>query len=73
MWQALSYFTLIRDMNRWQPLTTRRETIHGGSTPSSMRVDRCPRFMSLTINGTAVIWTVKLKAINVIRYGYIYS
>ena len=49
-------------MNRAQPPTTRRETIHGGSTPASMRVmvvDRCPRFMPLTVNGTAVInnWT----------------
>ena len=44
-------------MNRAQPPTTRRETIHGGSTPASMRVmvvDRCPRFISLTVNGTAV-------------------
>ncbi len=48
----------VRDINRAQPPTTRRETIHGGSTPASMRlmvVDRCLRFMSLTVNGTAVI------------------
>jgi molybdate transport system substrate-binding protein len=50
-------------MNRTQPPTTRRETIHGGSTPASMRVmlvDRCPRFMSLTVNGAAVIKNEKL-------------
>ena len=44
-------------MNRAQPPETRRETIHGGSTPASMRVmvtDRCARHMSLTVNGTAV-------------------
>ena len=62
MWQARSCFTLIRDMNREQPPTTRRETFHGGSTPASMRVmvvDRCFRFMSLTVNRTAVILNIK--------------
>ena len=36
---------------------TRRETIHGGSTPASMRVlviARCSRFISLAVNGTVV-------------------
>jgi hypothetical protein len=45
-------------MNQAHPPTTRRETIHGGSTPASMRVmvvDRCPQFMSLTVNETAAM------------------
>jgi hypothetical protein len=36
-------------MNWVQPPTTRHETIHGGTTPASMRVmfvDRCTQFMS---------------------------
>jgi hypothetical protein len=44
-------------MNRAQPATTRRETVHGGSTPASLRVmvvANCARFISLAVNGTAV-------------------
>jgi hypothetical protein len=46
-----------RDINRVQLASTRRETIHGGSTPASLRVmfvANCTRFISLTVNGTAV-------------------
>jgi hypothetical protein len=49
---------LNRDMSQAHPPMTRRETIHGGSTPASMRVmviGGCARFMSLAVNGTAVI------------------
>ena len=46
-----------RDMN-WEHLPeTRREPIHGGSTPASMRVTvsgRCSQSMSLQVNGTAM-------------------
>ena len=44
-------------MNRAQPAMTRRETVHGGSTPASMRVmviANCARFISLAVNETAV-------------------
>jgi hypothetical protein len=40
-------------MNRAQLAMTRRETVHGGSTPASMRVmviANCARFMSLAVN-----------------------
>ena len=57
MWQAWIRVTLIRDMNRTHPSPTRRKAILGGSTPASMRVmvvDKCVRFTSLAVNGTAV-------------------
>ena len=44
-------------MNRAQPAMTRRETIHGGSTPASMRVmviANCARFTSLAVNEIVV-------------------
>ena len=44
-------------MNRAQSAMTRRETVHGGSTPASMRVmviANCARFTSLAFNETAV-------------------
>jgi len=44
-------------MNRAQSATTRRETIHGGSTPASMRVmviANYARFTSLAVNEAAV-------------------
>jgi hypothetical protein len=44
-------------MNQSHPAMTRRETIHGGSTPASMRVmviAGYAQFMSLAVNGTAV-------------------
>ena len=44
-------------MNRAQLTKTRRETIHGGSTPASMRVmvvANCARSPSLAVNKTAV-------------------
>jgi hypothetical protein len=40
-------------MNRAQQPMTRRETVHGGSTPASMRVmviANCDRFTSLAVN-----------------------
>jgi hypothetical protein len=40
-------------MNRAQQAMTRRETVHGGSTPASMRVmviANCDRFTSLAVN-----------------------
>jgi len=58
MWQAWIRVTLIRDMNRTHPSPTRRKAILGGSTPASMRVmvvDKCVRFTSLVVNGTAVV------------------
>ena len=45
-------------MNWTHPPSTRRKAIHGGSTPASMRVmvvDKCVRFTSLAVNGTAMI------------------
>ena len=44
-------------MNRAQSAKTRRETVHGGSTPASMRVmvfANCARFTPLAVNETAV-------------------
>ena len=46
-----------RDMNQTYPAMTRRETIHGGSTPASMRVmviAGYAQFISLAVNGTVV-------------------
>ena len=60
--QALTRVDLIRDMNRTHPSSTRREAIHGGSAPASMRVmvvDQCVRFISLAVNGAAVILCLK--------------
>jgi hypothetical protein len=40
-------------MNRAQQAMTRRETVHGGSTPASLRVmviANCDRFTSLAVN-----------------------
>ena len=51
-------------MNRAQPATTRRETVHGGSTPASLRVmvvANCARFTSLAVNETAVYVAKLLK------------
>jgi len=51
-------------MNRAQPATTRRETVHGGSTPASLRVmvvANCARFTSLAVNVTAVYVAKLLK------------
>ena len=51
-------------MNRAQPATTRRETVHGGSTPASLRVmvvANCARFISLTVNQTAAYAAKLLK------------
>jgi len=44
-------------MNRAQPAMTRRESVHGGSTPASMRVmviTNCARLTSLAVNEAAV-------------------
>jgi hypothetical protein len=60
-------------MNRTQPPTTRRETIHGGSTPASMRVmvvDSYPRFMSLTVNGSAVKRSMYIKMTAIVSNNY---
>jgi hypothetical protein len=51
-------------MNRAQPTTTRRETVHGGSTPASLRVmvvANCARFTSLAVNVTEVYVAKLLK------------
>jgi len=51
-------------MNRAQLATTRRKTIHGGSTPASLRVmvvANCARFTSLTVNETTVYAAKFLK------------
>jgi hypothetical protein len=51
-------------MNRAQPVTTRRETVHGGSTPASLRVmvvANCARFISLAVNETEVYVAKLLK------------
>jgi len=51
-------------MNRAQPATTRRETVHGGSTPASLRVmvvANCTRFTSLAVIVTAVYVARLLK------------
>ena len=51
-------------MNRAQPATTRRETVHGGSTPASLRVmvvANCVRFTSLAVNEAAVYVAKLLK------------
>ena len=52
-------------MKRTHPPSTRRKAIHGGSTPASMRVmviDKCVRFTSLAVNGTAVMMCIKTTA-----------
>jgi len=51
-------------MNRAQLATTRRETVHGGSTPASLRVmvvANCARFTSLAVKVTAVYVARLLK------------
>ena len=62
MSQAWIKVALIRDINRTHPPSTRRKAIHGGSAPASMRVmvvDKCVRYMSLAINGAAVIADIR--------------
>ncbi len=51
-------------MNRAQLTTTRRETVHGGSTPASMRVmvvANCARSTSLAVNKAAVNFARRSK------------
>jgi hypothetical protein len=62
-------------MNRVQPATTRRETVHGGSTPASMRVmviANCARFTSLAVNEAAVnvvkLLKDKLNTLNLVPF-----
>ena len=63
-------------MNRAQSAKTRRETVHGGSTPASMRVmvfANCARFTPLAVNETAVnvvkILKDMLNTLNLVPFG----
>jgi len=63
-------------MNRAQSATTRRETVHGGSTPASMRVmviANCARFTYLAVNEATVNVVKSLKdmlnTLNLVPFG----
>ncbi len=63
-------------MNRSQLAMTRRETVHGGSTPASMRVmviANCARFTSLAVNEAVVnvvkLLKVMLNTLNLVPFG----
>ena len=63
-------------MNRAQSATTRRETVHGGSTPASMRVTviaNFARFTYLAVNEAAVNVVKFLKdmlnTLNLVPFG----
>jgi hypothetical protein len=58
-------------MNRAQPVMTRRETVHGGSTPASMRVmviTNCARFTSLAVNVIKLLKDM-LNTLNLALFG----
>jgi hypothetical protein len=67
-------------MNRAQQAMTRRETVHGGSTPASMRlmvIANCDRFTSLAVNdltGNVVkLLNDMLYTLNLVPFGTEYK